>query len=215
MNKDLYERFIKSPRHLIMSFVGVAFLGVTVAFLTKSNLGVDPWTCCVTGVGSLFKMPYSTFYPIMTGLFFVAVIFLDRKLLGIATIFNLIGVGTVAGLVRMPLDYFFPQVVLYQQIIFLIIALTVLCVATSLYMTADLGVSAYDAAAIIISKKTKFQFRWCRIFTDLVCVIVGFLLGARIGVGTVITALCMGPFTQWCCTHIAEPLLYGKKDSTN
>ena len=68
-------------------------------------------------------------------------------------------------------------------------------------------VSSYDAVAIILSEKTPFQFRWCRIFTDLCCVGIGFVCGANVGIGTVITAFCMGPFTQWCCDHFAKPLL--------
>lgn len=208
---DFVKRFIKSPRHLILSFVGVSLLGVTVAFLVKSAFGVDPWTCFVEGIANIFGSTYSVFYPIITGIFLVVVFFLDKHYLGIATILNLFGVGTVAGLVKIPLDKFFPSPVLYEQIIFLIIALVVLCIASSLYITADLGVSAYDAVALILSKRLKFQFRWCRIFTDVVCVAVGFFLGVKVGIGTVITAFCMGPFTQWCCKHIAEPLLNSEK----
>ena len=62
-------------------------------------------------------------------------------------------------------------------------ALAGLCVSGSLYMTADLGVSTYDAVALVISNTWhKMEFRFCRILTDLVCVLLGsalFLLSGR------------------------------------
>ena len=61
--------------------------------------------------------------------------------------------------------------------------------ASSLYYTADLGVSSYDALALMASNDYDIaQFRFCRIATDLFCVSVGFMGGANIGIGTVITA---------------------------
>ena len=90
-------------------------------------------------------------------------------------------------------------------------------------MTADLGVSTYDAIALIIVntwKKGKFQY--VRIITDLVCVLIGcslFLLsGGKLskiptiaGIGTIITAFFMGPLIEVFNVHIARPFLNGKK----
>ena len=48
-------------------------------------------------------------------------------------------------------------------------------------MTADLGVSTYDAVAIVMSNKWKWgKFKYVRIATDFVCVFLGiicFILG--------------------------------------
>ena len=51
----------------------------------------------------------------------------------------------------------------------------------------------------------------CRVLSDLVCVTVGLVFHAMVGVGTVITALFMGPVIQWFNTHVSEPFLYGKE----
>ena len=49
--------------------------------------------------------------------------------------------------------------------------------------------------------------------TDLICVVIGGLLGAAVGIGTVLTAFCMGPVIQFFNDHISSPLRYGKKGS--
>jgi len=212
-------------RRFFMSLIGTALLGVVVAFLRKSELGSDPCTCFVVGIASLFNTTYGVLYPIIIGILLVIVFFIDKRYIGIATVFNLFLVGTVADLFKRFLDYSFDASTIWIKIICLIIALIILCIASSLYITADLGVSSYDAIALILADKTPVQFRWCRIFTDVVCTAVGFFLllhknwQATVNIGTVITAFFMGPITQWCCTHIAQPILNAGagngKDSTN
>ena len=89
-------------------------------------------------------------------------------------------------------------------------------------MTADLGVSTYDAVAIVMSGKWKIaKFKYCRIATDLVCVLVGcglFLLGGGAmkdiptiaGIGTIITAFFMGPLIEYFNVKVARPMLKQK-----
>ena len=95
------------------------------------------------------------------------------------------------------LAVFFYEEPLWVRFILLLLGLVLLCLGTSLYFTADLGVSAYDAVALIFAKKTPIFFRICRIGTDVVCVIIGLSFNATVGIGTVLTAFFMGLVIQW------------------
>ena len=78
-----------------------------------------------------------------------------------------------------------------------------------------MGVSTYDAVALFLSEKqSKVKFQYCRITTDLICTIVGFILGATLGVGTVITAFFMGPLISFFKKYVTEPFLYGKDNNS-
>ena len=90
-------------------------------------------------------------------------------------------------------------------------ALLLLCVASSLYFTVNLGVSTYDAMALVAAKRKMVPFRMCRIVMDLACLIVGLSLGATIGVGTVLVAFCMGQPIQRLNRVMSEPLLNYRK----
>jgi len=46
-----------------------------------------------------------------------------------------------------------------------------------------------------------------RILSDLVCTVVGVILGAPAGIGTVITALFMGPLISFFRRTVSEPWL--------
>ena len=47
------------------------------------------------------------------------------------------------------------------------------------------------------------------ILTDFICVLTGGLLGAKVGIGTVLTAFCMGPIIQFFNEKVSTPLRYG------
>ena len=94
----------------------------------------------------------------------------------------------------------------------LFISVPLLCLAGSLYMTSDLGVSTYDVWALTLDRRTRFPFRFLRVGTDLLCVSIGFaLLGFSpagiIGAGTIITAFFTGPLIDFFNRKISQPLL--------
>lgn len=195
-------------RRIIMAFCGVVLCGFCVGMLQKANLGVDPFTCFVTGVANIFGSTYSTFYLILTGLLLLLVLVLSRHYIGIATVINLFLTGVAADIMHNLLDLLVPHPGLGARVVIMLVGIVFTCLAAALYFTADLGVSAYDAMALIAANKYHLlPFKYCRIITDSFCVLVGFMFNVTLGIGTIVTALFMGPLTQWFKSHLAEPLL--------
>jgi uncharacterized membrane protein YczE len=109
------------------------------------------------------------------------------------------------------------------RVVCLIIGIVIICFGSAFYMTANLGVSTYDAVAIVMAEKWKLgKFKYIRIITDLVCVVLGitvFLIGGGqlgevptiVGVGTIITAFFMGPLIEFFNVKVARPLLKNEK----
>ena len=194
-----------------MSFFGVIVTGVCVGALQKADLGADPFTCFVTGIGNIFHSTYSTFYLIVTGALLVGVFVIEKHYIGIATLINLFFTGMAADFMRGLLDGIFPEPGIVLRVAIMLAGILGTCFSASVYFTADLGVSAYDAVSLIAANKYKLMaFRLCRIASDSICVLTGFIFHVTIGVGTVITALFMGPVIQWFNTHVSEPFLYGR-----
>ena len=112
---------------------------------------------------------------------------------------------------------------MWVRICCLAIGIVVLCFASAFYITADLGVSTYDAVALIMANTWKWwKFKYIRIATDLVCVITGCtlymlaggewsMLPTIAGVGTIITAFFMGPLIEFFNEKCARPFLYEKE----
>ena len=112
-----------------------------------------------------------------------------------------------------------PAPALGVRFLILALAVVIMCLASAFYFTADLGVSTYDAVALIWSEKqSRIPFSVCRVITDLVCVLAGVALclaagfslrriTGEVGIGTIITAFFMGPLIQFFNIRIARPFL--------
>lgn len=201
----------QKTKRILMAFFGVIVTGFCVGTFQKANLGTDPFTCLVTGIGNIFGSTYSTFYVVVTGALLLGVFLTEKHYIGIATVINLFGTGISADFMRNVWDVVIPNPSMGMRIGLMFLGVLGSCFSASVYFTADVGVSAYDAVSLIAANKYKLMaFRVCRVLSDLVCVTVGVVFHATVGIGTVITALFMGPVIQWFNTHVSEPFLYGR-----
>ena len=57
---------------------------------------------------------------------------------------------------------------------------------------SEAGTGPNDLVAVVISDKTRIRFGIVRIATDVLFVLIGFLLGGKVGVGTIICAVLVG-----------------------
>lgn len=210
-------------KRIFMSLFGVIICAISVGIFKIAALGVDPFQSFMAGLDKLIPIKFGTLYVIANCILFLFALIFDRHYIGIATFINLFLLGYIT---QFTYEFLLTVIVnpsIFVRIICLIVGVVIICFGSAFYMTADLGVSTYDAVALIISntwKKGKFQY--IRIITDLVCVIVGvglFLLAGgkpnRIitiaGVGTIITAFFMGPLIEFFNVHFARPFLNKSK----
>lgn len=197
---------IKSKR-ILLALIGVILTGVSVGIIQKSNLGIDPFSSFTTGLSNLMNIRFGIFYTITCAIILIGVFILDKHYIGLATILNLFLIGIIADLTRSILERVIVSDTYIVRIIILLIGIVIMCFSASLYFTADLGISAYDSISKIISDRTNIRFKICRVTTDLVCVIIGFIFKAEVGVGTVITAFFMGPLITYFNIKFSEPIL--------
>lgn len=202
-----------------MSLCGVIICAISVGFFKHAALGVDPFQSLMAGLDAMIPIEFGTLYVIVNAILLLFTLVFDRKNIGIATAINLFLLGYITQFTYELLQVLLPAPSLLVRVLCLIIGIVVICFGSSLYMTANLGVSTYDAVAIVLSGKWKLgQFQYVRICCDLVCVVLGvglFLLAggtlAQVptiaGIGTIITAFFMGPLIQFFCRHVAEPML--------
>ena len=209
-------------KRILMSIFGVLICGIAVGFFKRAMFGVDPFQSLMAGLDTVIPISFGTLYVIVNVIMLLFSLIFDRHYIGLATFINLFLIGYIAEFSLKTLENFFPDLGLIGRAVCLIIGILIICVASSFYMTADIGVSTYDAVALIISNTwKKGKFKYVRIITDVICVILGvglyFLsgatidgIGAVIGAGTIITAFFMGPLVDFFANKLAKPFLYGK-----
>lgn len=202
-------------KRVTMTTIGVIFCAIAVGFFKCAQFGVDPFQCFAQGVWGHFfdeKLSYGTYYMLLSGVMLIVDLFFARKYIGLVTFINMFLTGYIVDITCVMINYFFPSPVLSVRIVFLLIAVLVMCFSSSLYMTSNMGVSVYDAIPLVITDKSKAPFRFIRVGCDLICVIIGTLSGLMPGMGTIITAFFMGPLIEFFNHNFSEPLLFGKKE---
>lgn len=192
---------------IVMALVGVTICGIGIAFCKSAMFGTDPFQCLTAGVVNMTGVGYGTIYMILNVIMLLFMFFLAKRYIGIATLANIFIMGYLVEAVMYLLDVAFGEVGLLVRIVYLAIGIVTLCFSLALYFTADLGVSPYDFIALYMEEKGIGQFRFCRIGTDVICVVVGYFLQATMGIGTIITAFFMGPLIAYFRTKYAEPML--------
>ena len=207
-------------KRIAMSLFGVIICAISVGIFKLAALGVDPFQSFMAGLDSIVPISFGTLYVITNAVLLLFALVFDRHYIGIATFINLFLLGYIT---QFTYDYLQTVIVnpsMPVRVICLVVGVVIICFGSAFYMTADLGVSTYDAIALIICntwKKGKFQY--VRIISDLICVILGVILflmaGGQVGniptiagVGTIITAFFMGPMIEFFNVHIARPFLH-------
>ncbi len=200
-------------RRIILALVGMLLAGISVGIFKRAFFGVDPFQCFCNGWAQVVPIGFGTLYMLINAVLLVIDLFLDRHYIGISTFINLFLLGYVAEFTEGMLANMLGETGLAVRLLLLVVGIVLTCIAAALYYTADLGVSTYDAIPLYLADR-KFKvsghilpFRVIRIACDLLCVLIGFLLGWMPGIGTIITALFMGPLITFFRKRLSDPLL--------
>lgn len=215
----IMEVLRSKKRRIGMSLFGVIICAISVGIFKIAALGVDPFQSLMSGLDLMIPIDFGTLYVIVNAILLIFSIVVDRHNIGIATFINLFLLGYITDFTYKTLQGIIVNPNMVVRVICLIVGIVIICFGSAFYMTADLGVSTYDAVAIVMSGKWKWgPFKFVRIGTDLVCVILGvalFLMAGGTwsqvptiaGVGTIITAFFMGPLIDLFNRKVAIPFL--------
>ena len=198
---------------ILMTLLGVTLCSISVGIFKLAVLGTDPFTSFISGFSILTGLSFGNIYTILCAIMVILILLIDRRKIGLATIFNITCAGYIAQYTMHLFGPLFDGAALWLRLLGMAFGIVVTCFAAAIYFTADLGVSTYDALSLILGEKTPIPFKFCRILTDVICVATGWLLMARdtIGIGTIVTALFMGPLIEFFNVHVARPFLFERE----
>lgn len=179
-------------RRLTQLFAGLVLYGTSMAMMTRSGLGLNPWDVLHEGVAGRTGLTFG----MVTAATAVAVLLLWiplRQRPGIGTIANVVVISVTVDLVRLVLP---DQHALAWQSTLLIGGIVLNGLATAAYVGARLGPGPRDGLMTGLSARTGRSVRVVRTLIELTVLAAGWLLGGTVGVGTVLYALAIGPLTQ-------------------
>lgn len=204
MKKFDYLLFIKK---LILFFSGLCIIQTGVAIFIKANIGSDPFTVFTQGLAKLLNITTGQANLVILFIFFIVILLTARKSINIGTILSVVSAGFFIDLMSNILDKIcFDNYNIIIKCLILFLGCVIVAIGFSMLMSANIGVAPNDLIPLMLQEKLKCQYKWIRITLDLSYLIIGFLLGGVVGIGTVIAALCQGPIIQFFMPKIDKIL---------
>lgn len=181
-------------RRLLQLYIGLALYGVSTAMFVRADLGADPWNVFHLGVANLLSMNIGVVIIVVGVLVLLAWIPL-RQRPGFGTLSNVIMIGLAADAALVVIPGF--ETLLARGGL-LVTAVILNALATSLYIGAGFGAGPRDGLMTGIHARTGWPVRRIRTAIEVSVLLIGWLLGGTVGVGTVLYALAIGPLIQIC-----------------
>jgi uncharacterized membrane protein YczE len=174
--------------------LGFFLFGVSINVIVKASIGLDSW--------DVFQMALTYHLPITLGesniVVALLVVLFDMILkepLGWGTIANAIFIGIWVDLV----GTYVPTVpaLIPFQIAYIILGTLIMGFATAIYIGVDAGAGPRDTLMLGISRISKVSVRVARTCIEVTVVVLGWLLGGPVWLGTLIAAFAIGPTVQF------------------
>jgi len=187
-------RWNRLIRDFLVIQIGFALFGLSIAMLIRSNLGTSPWAVLEVAFSKLTGITPGRMSIIVGFVVLVGALALREKI-GWGTLSNILFIGLwedmFLGMIPSVGDNFLIQAGM------LLAAIFIMGIASAIYIGVDAGAGPRDSLMLALHRTTGVSIRLARGAIEIIVVLVGWLLGGPLGLGTVIFAVLIGPSVQW------------------
>ncbi|WP_307372652.1 YitT family protein [Microbacterium sp. W4I4] len=183
----------RMPRRIVQLLIGLFLYGIGIAFIIRGALGAAPWDVLSQGISMHLPLSFGMITIIVSAIVLLVWIPIRQKP-GVGTILNAVLVGPSADIGFLVI----PETdLLWVRVVFFVIGLTTLAAATGLYIGAHFGPGPRDGLMTGLHRVTGRPIWMVRTALEITVVVIGWLLGGIVGLGTVAFALLVGPMCQF------------------
>ncbi len=183
------SRWSPTPASLVVLLVGLYAFGTGEALIVQGGLGVSPWTVLAQGLSTILPVSIGVATFLVSALVLLLWIPL-RERPGLGTIANaiVIAVALQVGVALIPEPEGWPA-----QLALVLLGIAMIGLGSGLYLTTNLGPGPRDGWMTGIHLRTGWPVGRVRLGIELVVLVVGWLLGGTVGLGTILFAVLIGP----------------------
>ena len=175
------------PARLFLLLAGCVVLGIGVGLLLTAGLGSDGYSTLVNGISRTTGVSF-VWCNLAVSAAFLVLAAVRGLLPDVGTVVQVVVVGVTVSVVLAVLRTPDPWA---SRSVLLAVAFPVLALGIAAYLGSNLGAGPAEAAAL--AWDPPLPFRWSYSAVQGGGAVVGWLLGAAIGPGTVAVVLLLGP----------------------
>ena len=182
------SRWQLSPTRLAILICGLALFGFGESLLIVSTLGNSPWTVLAQGISKQLGLSVGIATVIVSTIVLSLWIPLKEKP-GFGTLANII---VIANSLDFGINNFPAQSGFFSRLVYVLLGVALVGVGSSLYITCGLGPGPRDGWMTALHHRTGIPVGRVRLAIEAFVLVLGWLLGGTVGIGTAIFALTVG-----------------------
>lgn len=190
----MVENYLKKVARLLF---GLFLYSMGLTMCIQANVGLAPWDAFTMGISNVTGISYGN-VSILTGVVILIIVagFMGEKI-GIGTILNTLLIGLMVDIMQsVKLIPFMTNFILGT--LMLLLSQVVISFATYFYISPGLGCGPRDTLMVAIGKLLpNAPIGAIRGTIEGTVLLIGFLLGAKVGLGTVIAVFGIGFILQY------------------
>jgi uncharacterized membrane protein YczE len=195
------------PARLLLLLVGCLVLGVGVGLLLTADLGSDGYSTLVNGISRSTGVSF-LWCNLVVSVAFLLLAAVRGLLPDVGTVVQVVVVGLTVSLVLEVLRTPSPWT---ARSALLVLAFPVLALGIAAYLGSNLGAGPAEAAAL--AWDPPLPFKWSYSAVQGGGAVVGWLLGAAIGPGTVAVVLLLGPAVDLAARVLRVNVTQGRAEA--
>ena len=185
-------------KEILKSALGLFIFSIGVYLTIQADIGLAPWDCLSMGVSGKVGYSYGIVHTVISIIILIIDILLKEKI-GYGTILDALLVGNYVDLIdhiiTLPQFHSIPI-----SCIMVIIGLFIMGYGQYFYMDAAQGCGPRDSLLIALGKRfPKTPIGVVQTVLVGIALLIGWLLGGPVGIGTVISVFGMGTALQIVC----------------
>ncbi len=185
--------------------IATFLFGVAVCCYIHAGLGSDSVTVFQQGISNTLSVSMGTAAYIYIGIVFIIDLFISRKNIGWTTVINALLLGTFIDLVNKWFAGFYSLTdALPFRIGLLVMGILLVSVSCVILIKLNKGKNALDAVAWGLTARLKWPYRLVRICVDAVLMGIGWLLGGKVGLGSIAAVFLTGPTIQFLLSRLQK-----------
>ena len=167
---------------------GLTLFGAGVALQKQGRMGLAPWDVFHEGLSEVIDWPFGRALVLTS--FLVLFLWIPlRQRLGLGTMLNAVQIGVVADIV---ISLVPEQTTYWTRIPFMVVGILLVGVGSGYYIGAGLGPGPRDGLMTGLAARGVAISR-ARTAVEITVLLIGWILGGTIGIGTLAFALSIGP----------------------
>lgn len=175
-------------------------MGVGVSFNNCAGLGNDPIGIVYDGIRNITGMnaqQLGTASNVVNLALVVVLWFVGRRYISLGTLIYFLPYGVFVDFGAFLYRHLAVSEGLASRIGFSAAGCLLLYLGVAFYIAVDIGVDPFSAVVLVLRDVSKKEYRIVKVIFDIAMIVLGTVLGGRLGVVTVATALTAGPVIQY------------------